>query len=105
MDKRVLDDRVEWYLNGYLHYVEWHNGTKTYHLDGKMHREDGPAYDGIGGEKKWYKNGLLHRENGPAITTPDGLERYYLLGVQMKKEDYLQIVRDDKLNKLLDGKV
>ena len=37
-------------------------------LNGKLHREDGPAYEKASGEtKRWYINGKLHREDGPAI--------------------------------------
>ena len=48
--------------------VEVHdNGNKFWYLNGKLHREDGPACDYIYGDKCWYLNGKLHREDGPAI--------------------------------------
>ena len=33
------------------------SGTKSWGLNGKMHREDGPAYEGADGSKAWYLNG------------------------------------------------
>lgn len=41
------------------------NGITIFYLDGKYHREDGPAYISDN-TKYWYRNGLLHNENGPA---------------------------------------
>ena len=35
----------------------WANGTKEWYLNGKRHREDGPAIEGTDGTKYWYLNG------------------------------------------------
>ena len=43
------------------------NGDKSWYLNGKRHREDGPAVEYASGDKFWYLNGKLHREDGPAI--------------------------------------
>lgn len=41
-------------------------GGTQWIVDGKMHREDGPAW--ITDEfLRWYKHGDLHREDGPAL--------------------------------------
>lgn len=38
--------------------VEVHaNGNKIWHLNGKIHREDGPAVECTDGTKRWYLNG------------------------------------------------
>ena len=42
------------------------NGTKRWYLNGKFHREDGPAIEYTNGQYGWYLNGQLHREDGPA---------------------------------------
>lgn len=34
---------------------------------GQLHREDGPAIEYANGFKTWYLNGKRHRLNGPAI--------------------------------------
>ena len=33
------------------------NGDKYWFLNGKLHREDGPAYEHANGTKSWYLNG------------------------------------------------
>jgi hypothetical protein len=33
------------------------NGTKRWRIDGKLHREDGPAVEYADGTKRWYLNG------------------------------------------------
>lgn len=42
-------------------------GSKRWYLNGKIHREDGPAVEYDSGDKFWYKKGTLHREDGPAV--------------------------------------
>ena len=33
------------------------SGTKAWYLNGKRHREDGPAVEYANGDKRWYLNG------------------------------------------------
>jgi hypothetical protein len=47
--------------------AETPSGTKSWYLNGKLHREDGPACEYPNGTKRWYLNGALHRFDGPAI--------------------------------------
>ena len=49
-------------------------------LDGKLHREDGPAVTTECGNKLWYKHDLLHREDGPAIIKSNGIHEWYSNG-------------------------
>jgi len=35
----------------------WANGYKAWYLNGKRHREDGPAVEYTNGYKAWYLNG------------------------------------------------
>jgi len=35
----------------------WANGDKVWYLNGKLHREDGPAREYADGTKAWYLNG------------------------------------------------
>jgi hypothetical protein len=54
-----------------------------------LHRTDGPAvWYKNNGIKKWYLNGKLHREDGPAWIYNNGREDYYLNGKYLPKEDY-----------------
>jgi hypothetical protein len=75
----------EWYLNGKLHRedgpaIERANGDKWWYLNGKQHREDGPAVEYANGDKWWYLNGKRHREDGPAIERAKGDKWWYLNG-------------------------
>ena len=42
------------------------------------------------GTKKWYLNGKLHREDGPAIECVDGLKCWYLNGKELTEEEHRQ---------------
>ena len=43
--------------------VEVHgNGDKEWHLNGELHREDGPAYEGANGDKEWFINDVRYTE-------------------------------------------
>jgi len=54
------------------------NGNKEWSLNGKLHREDGPAVERVNGGKAWYLNGKLHREDGPAIESANGDKEWSL---------------------------
>jgi|9_EtaG_2_1085328.scaffolds.fasta_scaffold02526_5 hypothetical protein len=41
---------------------EWANGDKYWYLDGKLHREDGPAVEYANGSNLWYLNDKLVTE-------------------------------------------
>lgn len=47
------------------------NGTKKWYVNGKLHREDGPAIEHPDGENHWFINGKLHRDGGPACNYDD----------------------------------
>jgi hypothetical protein len=59
------------------------SGRIEYKLNGKLHREDGPAMELVDGKKKWYRTGILHREDGPAVELPDGTKGWYIDGVRV----------------------
>lgn len=63
------------------------NGDKSWYLNGKLHREDGPAVECISGTKYWYLNGKLHREDGPAIEYAEGDKSWYLNGKEVTEEE------------------
>ena len=56
------------------------NGDKRWFLNGKLHREDGPVFEGVDGSKEWCLNGKHHREDGPAVEYADGTKHWYLNG-------------------------
>ena len=77
-----------------------HLEAKNWHLDGRLHREDGPASiqyypDGTPDLKSWLRNGLLHREDGQAMLAyyPDGkvaLTSWWLNGNQYTKAEWIE---------------
>ena len=40
----------------------YENGTKIWHLDGKLNRDDGPAIEFADGNKHWYLDGIKMTE-------------------------------------------
>jgi hypothetical protein len=63
-------------------------GNKWWRLDGKLHREDGPAVEYNSGSKEWYQNGVLHREDGPAIEWSDGDKYWWLNGGKYSYDEW-----------------
>jgi hypothetical protein len=82
-----------WSLNGKLHRedgpaTECADGDKSWWLNGKRHREDGPAVEDAFGDKSWYLNGKRHREDGPAIEWANGYKEWYLNGEEVTEEEH-----------------
>ena len=76
------DGTTEWYLNGKLHRedgpaIEYEDGSTIWCVNGKYHKENGPAVVMMNLYKAWYHNGLLHREDGPAIESVNGTKEYW----------------------------
>ena len=66
------------------------NGTRQWYLNGKRHREDGPAIEYADGSRYWYLNGKSHREDGPAFEHPDGRRSWYLNDVEYTEEEFIK---------------
>ena len=78
-------------------------GTKSWYLNGKYHREDGPAIEFANGTKSWCLNGYLHREDGPAIEWASGNKYWYLNGKCLSEKEWEK--RTKKTHKIIiDGK-
>ena len=75
------------------------DGDKRWYLDGKLHREDGPAIEWADGGKSWYRNGKLHREDGPAREWASGTKWWYRNGRALTEAEFMA------RNKTCDGKV
>jgi hypothetical protein len=92
-DIEYANGHKAWYLEGKLHRedgpaIEYLNGTKEWWLKGKLHREDGPAIEYPNGDNYWYLNDELHCENGPAIERANGTKAWYLEGEQLTEEEF-----------------
>ena len=73
---------------------EWKNE------DGSYHRVDGAAVE-ADGYKFWYINGKRHREDGPAIEYAYGYKAWYLNGVKYnEKEYYKELYKRELISKI-----
>ena len=92
---------VTYYLNNKRHRedgpaVEWANGDKEWYKNNKRHREGGPALEFSNGDKYWYKNDKLHREDGPAIEYNSGEKRWYLNDLEYIEGDFNKKMNNNK---------
>ena len=108
---RVYDQSTEWYLNGRRHRedgpaVEWANGYKEWYLNDQRHRPDGPAVEWADGSKVWYLNGQRHRPDGPAMEWADGDKEWWLNGREVTESDVMGLTNDSCAGKIveIDGK-
>jgi len=47
------------------HCIKFHDGTREWRLDGKLHREDGPAIEWANGKRTWWLYGV--QQEAPEI--------------------------------------
>jgi hypothetical protein len=79
-------------------------GTRVWHLDGRLHREDGPAVQYSDGGAIWFRCGKCHRDGGPAFILADGGRLWYRHG-KVHREDGPAVERaDGRREWWLDGK-
>ena len=71
------------------------DGTKYWLLNGKLHREDGPAVERSDGTKQWFLNGKPHREDGPAVDRSDGIKYWYLHGEEVTWKEVFRQANGD----------
>ena len=88
-----------WYLNGKRHRedgpaIERADGSKHWYLNDKLHREDGPAIEHTSGYKAWFLNGKRHREDGPAIEHTNGSKHWYLNGEEVTKAEVMKPAKE-----------
>ena len=101
--ERILkSDRIEYKLNGKLHRedgpaIEYASGTKCWYLNGLNHRENGPAVEYPNGTKYWLINGLFHRDDGPAVyEIRDDLYLWFYKGKLLNcktQEEFLRLMK------------
>ena len=70
--------------------VAVNEGGTFWHLNGKRHREDGPACVYANGDKAWYINDKLHREDGPAIERAEGNKWWYINDDLLTEDEFNQ---------------
>ena len=58
------------------------DGKKFWHLDGDIRRIEGDGYD------SYFLNGKRHKEGGPAVIYADGHKEWWLDGKQVTEEEH-----------------
>jgi hypothetical protein len=85
----------------YTGIVDFPLGTRQYHLNGKIHRENGPAIELYTGDKIWYLNGKLHRIDGPAIDFFVGRKEWWLEGIKYSQEEWFEKLSEEDKEKAI----
>ena len=91
----VSECNTFWRLNGKFHRedgpaIEYADGDKYWFINGKYHREDGPAVEHANGTKAWCTNGEYHRTDGPAIEYADGTNQWYIDGEVLSEDEFIE---------------
>ena len=107
--KVMIDDNcTKWFnLEGKYHRengpaIEWADGSKYWYLNGQLHRVDGPAVEWVDGSKEWWINGQRHRVDGPAVEWADGRKYWYMNGENYSEQSFNEYI--SKQNKPCLGK-
>ena len=62
-------------------------------MNGKLHRENGPAISYEDGWQEWWLHGKCHREDGPAIVNHKGEKWWYLNDEQVSWQDVFRLAK------------
>jgi hypothetical protein len=62
--------------------------NRNWYLNGKLHRDDGPAIECANGDKAWYLNDKRHRDDGPAIEWANDNKYWYLNGKELTEAEF-----------------
>lgn len=68
--------------------VKVNDVSTRWYLNGKRHREDGPAVEYTNGDKYWFLNDELHREDGPAVEYSHGGKVWYLYDINLTETEF-----------------
>lgn len=83
--------------------IEDEDGDVIYFVNGKRHREDGPAWVHKKGRQSWWYNGLYHREGGPAVIGINGIRQEWWIHGALHREDGPAIIDRNKQSWYLKG--
>jgi len=83
--KEVVEDDISENFTGI---IEFSSRTRVWRVNGKRHREDGPAAEWSNGTKSWWFNGERHRIDGPAIEWSGGATSWYLYNIECTPESF-----------------
>lgn len=72
----------------------------AYVCNGKIHRNDGPAFFG-NWYVEWWSYGQVHREDGPAVIFKSGGVYFYLNGKRLSKEEWFNSVPERQKERMI----
>lgn len=75
--------------------AKYKDGLCIWYLNGKKHREDGPAVT-WNGSYEWWINDKLHKEDGPAIDHVNGNKEWYLHGIKLTEREHNMFIQLDQ---------
>lgn len=75
-------------------------GDVRWYLNGKLHRENGPAIERSDGLRQWFQHGTLHREDGPAVEI-EGSKEWWLNDEKLTEEEFKHWIEKKTLNESL----
>lgn len=81
--------------NGNTYYVTSFNGNILYYKDEQCqikHRIDGPSIEYRNGDKEWHIDGKRHRVGGPAVEWKN-CNLYFLNGIEYTEKEYWNIIK------------
>ena len=93
-----LDGTLRYYnAQGQIHReygpaVEGLDGYRAWYQNGKRHRADGPAVEYNDGSREWRQHGRRHRIDGPAVEYGDGTYEWWLNGIELTEAEWQQAV-------------
>jgi len=96
LPKDIRKKLLKYFAKVYIYDYTFKHGIHEYKVDGKLHREDGPALITDDGYQSWYKNGKWHRADGPACIWPDGTQQWCRNGKLHRENDPAHIGADGK---------
>jgi len=61
------DRSCDYWLDGKHYYYTSTGGNQMWTVDGKLHRDDGPAIESSNGDRFWYDNGKMIASDCPTL--------------------------------------
>jgi hypothetical protein len=68
-----------------------HRSEQYWRLNGKIHREKGPAVIRLDGYIEWRQNGKPHRLDGPASICADGTKYWCINGIDITEYRHVKV--------------
>lgn len=72
----------------------WRNeaGDILWRLNGKLHRDDGPAVETLNGRKEWWKHGKRHRLEAAAVMQGTFSSQWWIDGIRYSASEHFMLM-------------